>query len=157
MRFAVAVLGIVSCALLAGCPPGDTWSSRVEEPEYVPPPPERLLRKPPDFLIHDVHTRKEFHYYFYADEYINEDIVTADADRTDGSIDSEGRSVPAEMLPGTIVSEGVRFDLGPTGVGEQNAVGCRGQAISLPSGDWSRVYLLAAATEDTDGRFLVDG
>ncbi len=87
----------------------------------------------------------------------NEDVVTADADRTDGSLDGEGRSIPAEMLPPTITSEGVQFELGPTEAGLANALACRGQSINIPSGDWSRLYLLAAAVEDTTGRFLVDG
>lgn len=87
----------------------------------------------------------------------DQDVVTTDADRTDGAFDGEGRSIPAEMLPRTITSEAVRFELGPTDVGKANAICCRGQSISLPGGNWSRLYLLAAAIEDTNGRFLVDG
>lgn len=72
----LGVVGVVLAAFLAGCGGGKTWISRVEEPVYVPPPPEHLLRRPADFRIHDVHVRKEFHYYFYADENINEEVVT---------------------------------------------------------------------------------
>jgi alpha-mannosidase len=85
------------------------------------------------------------------------DVVTTDADRSDGSFDGDGRSIPAEMLPNVITSEGVRFDIGPTAAGQANALGCEGQSITLPAGDWSELYLLAAATEDTKGRFLIDG
>lgn len=62
-------------ALQAGCIT-DTWSSRVEPSPYRKPPPEHLLRKPPDFRIHDVYVHKEFFYYFYADEEMNETLVT---------------------------------------------------------------------------------
>ena len=60
----------------AGCAPQDTWSSRVEEEEYEPPPPEHLLRKPADFRLYDPHVRKEFFLYFYEDENVREEIVT---------------------------------------------------------------------------------
>ncbi|HXX94755.1 MAG TPA: hypothetical protein VEN81_14070 [Planctomycetota bacterium] len=72
-------LGAVSALLLAAlgaCAPGDTWSSRVEEPPYMPPPPEHLLRKPADFRIFDAHVRKEFFLYVYEDESVNEEVIT---------------------------------------------------------------------------------
>ncbi len=83
------------------------------------------------------------------------DIVSADGATGDGAIDAEGRSIPAEMLPRLIVSEGIRFELGPTGAGETQAISCRGQEIALPAGDHDRLYLLAAASEDTRGTFRV--
>ncbi len=79
---------------LAACAPGDTWSSRVEEPAeirnypgmtdstkifpYAIPPPlmEHLLRKPADFRILDAHVRKEFFLYMYEDESLREEVVT---------------------------------------------------------------------------------
>ena len=69
----VLALGL---AALAGCFPEDTWSSRVEEAEYMPDPPEHLLRQPADFKLYDPHVRKEFFLYFYQDESVNEEIVT---------------------------------------------------------------------------------
>ena len=66
-------------ALLSGCAipiPEDTWSSRVEEPVYVPPPPPRVLRKPADFRIYDPPSRKEYFLYVYQDEYVDETVVT---------------------------------------------------------------------------------
>jgi len=72
-------LGVVSALLLGAlgaCVPADTWSSRVEEPPYMPPPPEHLLRKPADFRILDAHVRKEFFLYLYEDESIREEVVT---------------------------------------------------------------------------------
>jgi hypothetical protein len=72
-------LGVVSALLLGtlgACVPSDTWSSRVVEPPYMPPPPEHLLRKPADFRILDAHLRKEFFLYLYEDESIREEVIT---------------------------------------------------------------------------------
>ena len=88
-----AVLALLLGSLSA-CAPGDTWSSRVEEPDlirehpevggrdtifvYTIPPPlaEHLLRKPADFRIYDAHVQKEFFLYMYEDEAIREEVVT---------------------------------------------------------------------------------
>lgn len=85
----------------------------------------------------------------------NEDVVTTDSDRADGRFDSEGRSIPGEMLPRSVESEGIVFRLGPVEPGRANAVACDGQMISLPTGRFDRLYLLAAATEHTTGWFSV--
>jgi alpha-mannosidase len=72
----------------------------------------------------------------------------------DGSFDwnlnnqgaSQGKALPAEMLPREITFAGVGFNLAPTGNAKPNAVVSRGQTITLPSGKYNRVYLLAAAS-----------
>ncbi|HVU34921.1 MAG TPA: glycoside hydrolase family 38 C-terminal domain-containing protein [Opitutaceae bacterium] len=87
----------------------------------------------------------------------NEDVVSTNANRTDGSFDRQHQCYPAEQLPAHIVSEGVEFVMGPTADGQPNAVAARGQAIALPAGHFDRICLLAAADGDTKGRFLVDG
>ncbi len=87
----------------------------------------------------------------------DQDVISTDADPTNGMMDGDGRSLPAEMLPGALISEGIRFEIGPAGAGEANAIACRGQSIALPDGEWTKLYLLAAATEDTAGRFAVGG
>jgi hypothetical protein len=69
----VLALGL---APLAGCFPEDTWSSRVQEEEYEPDPPEHLLRKPADFRLYDPNVRKEFFLYYYEDENVRQEIVT---------------------------------------------------------------------------------
>jgi hypothetical protein len=71
-------LGIVVAlaTALAACAPGDTWSSRVVEEPYMPPPPSHLLRRPADFRIYDAHVRKEFFLYMYEDESISEQVIT---------------------------------------------------------------------------------
>ena len=81
---------------------------------------------------------------------------------SNGAFDGAGSSIPAEMIPdtGTITSEGIAFAIGPRAKGknEQNAVRCEGQTITLPEGDFNRVYLLAAALGgDTSGNFSVAG
>lgn len=56
---------------------------------------------------------------------------------------SQGRALPAELLPRQISFGGIRFDLGPAAI--PNAVLAHGQTIKLPGGKFNRVYLLAAA------------
>jgi alpha-mannosidase len=96
------------------------------------------------------------------------DVVSADHDRGDGLFDDEeGIAYPAELFPEEIVDDGVRFELGSTKPGADNALGCRGQRIPLPDigGDTDdsgerldyRLYILAAALEDTGGEFTVGG
>jgi alpha-mannosidase len=71
----------------------------------------------------------------------------------DGSFDwnpnnqgaSQGKALPAEILPREIDYGGVRFSLAPTGDAKPNAVAARGQTLNLPSGKYNRIYLLAAA------------
>ncbi|HVP37366.1 MAG TPA: glycoside hydrolase family 38 C-terminal domain-containing protein, partial [Terriglobales bacterium] len=88
----------------------------------------------------------------------NTDVISTDENRTDGSFDGSGSSLPAEMLPDTITSEEILFSLGPKKEGQKNALSCKGQTISLPQGKFNRVYFLAASTEDqTAGDFRLDG
>jgi alpha-mannosidase len=83
------------------------------------------------------------------------DCVSSDADPADGAMGTRHTSLPAEMLPAKVSSEGITFEIGPTGLGQDNAVTCRGQKIELPPGDFNRTYVLAAAGEDTTGQFVV--
>ncbi|MCH8852762.1 MAG: hypothetical protein IID41_08950, partial [Planctomycetes bacterium] len=69
-----------------------------------------------------------------------------------GGIDDQDRTIPAEMLPAQISSEGILFTLG---TGQLQGLSCRGQKIDLPEGQHHRLYLLAAASEETTGRFLI--
>lgn len=59
----------------AACTGGRPWESRVPEREPLPEPPERLLRKPPDFRIRDPEHRREFLLYFYEDADYREEMV----------------------------------------------------------------------------------
>ena len=49
------------------------------------------------------------------------------------------------------------FSVGSKTDGENNALSCNGQTIQLPRGNYTKVYMLAAANEDTQGDFTVDG
>jgi alpha-mannosidase len=57
----------------------------------------------------------------------------------------QGKALPAEMLPASIDYAGVRFNLASAASAKPNAVSAHGQAITLPSGKFNRLYLLAAA------------
>jgi len=59
--------------------------------------------------------------------------------------DRKGNSLPAEMLPANINFNDVRFQLAPAKAGSMNALVPKGQTISLPAGNYNRVYLLAAS------------
>ncbi|MDT0642763.1 glycoside hydrolase family 38 C-terminal domain-containing protein [Zunongwangia sp. F363] len=95
----------------------------------------------------------------------NEDIVTFDDHRLDAnSIDNNTkdmfmysmRSYPAELFPETITSEGIMFEMGDKQDRKMNVVGCKGQKIQLPKGNYDKLYLLAAATEDVTDSFYLD-
>jgi alpha-mannosidase len=72
----------------------------------------------------------------------------------DGSFDwapnnqgsSQGKALPAEMLPRQISFGAIRFDL--AAAEKLNAVVPHGQTITLPAGKYNRVYLLAAAANN---------
>ena len=51
----------------------------------------------------------------------NLDAISTDGNRTDGNFDS-GHTYPAELMPATIVRDGVTFQLGPTNDGAFNAL-----------------------------------
>ena len=86
----------------------------------------------------------------------NLDAVSSDASRTDGNFDS-GCTYPAELLPASLVRDGIYFQFGPTTDGALNAVACQGQTITL-GGAYDRLYILAAAaTNDLTGIFTLNG
>jgi len=68
----------------------------------------------------------------------------------------QGKALPAEMMPGKIDFSGISFTLGPAAEGKLNAVTADHQTVSLPSGSYNRIYLLAAAANgDRDATFTV--
>ena len=91
----------VAAVVLSGCsvpPLTDTWSSRVEERPWVPPPPPQILRKQADFRIYDPPSQKEYFMYSYQDDYMNETLVTV-IDYTVAEVDRrEVLSLPDEHL-----------------------------------------------------------
>jgi alpha-mannosidase len=75
----------------------------------------------------------------------DQSVATPDGRPGAGYFDSQGRALPAEMLPSQIIFAGIRFSLAPVGYGKHNAVIPRGQTIALPAGNFKRLYLLAAS------------
>jgi alpha-mannosidase len=95
----------------------------------------------------------------------DQDVMSFDDNRTDGDMarkydpTSHGdvKTYPAEMVPSELISEGIRFKLGSTADLQKNALTCKGQIIKLPEGKYNKLYLLASATDETTGTFLVGG
>ena len=71
--------------------------------------------------------------------------ATDDGDLSKAGFDGKGNTLPAEMLPSQIDFNDVRFQLAPARSGAQNAVIATGQTVSLPSGHYNRIYVLAAS------------
>ena len=80
-------------------------------------------------------------------------VASHDGSVSEGRFDSAGRSLPAEMLPSELPYAGIRFALGPAG-GFDAAV-AHGQTFALPSGQFTRLYVLAAADGDQPATFRV--
>ena len=70
---------------------------------------------------------------------------SANDTHSSGGFDAQGNALPAEMLPSTIHFNGVEFHLADGGADHPDALIPEGQTVNLPSGDYNRVYLLAAA------------
>ncbi len=95
----------------------------------------------------------------------DQDVMSFDTNRTDGNMvavydpTDHGNvcNYPAEQIPAEVVTEGVTFKMGSTDDLQKNVVSCKGQEIKLPAGDFNKLYLLAAATEDVTGTFKVGG
>ena len=94
----------------------------------------------------------------------DQDVISFDDNRTDGDMvdkydptaHGNVKNYPAEMIPAEIVSESIRFKLGSTADLQNNVVTCKGQSIKLPDGNFNKIYILASATEETAGTFLVN-
>ena len=82
----------------------------------------------------------------------NEDGISFDTKRSDGNM-SAGFSIPAELISDEIISEDIRFVIGNKADGQMNMLAAKGQRINLPDGNFNKVYILAAASEDTQGDF----
>ncbi len=83
------------------------------------------------------------------------DATTLAAHTQDGDFDGHGRSIPGDLLPSTLVSDGVTFQLGPVS-GQKNALVCRGQDLQIPSGKSRKLYLLASSADgDTMAEFKI--
>lgn len=84
----------------------------------------------------------------------NEDVISSDKNKADGKM-AQDCSYSAELVPDEIISESIKFKTGPKIDGQNNVVVCKGQEIKLPEGKYNRLYILAAADEDTNGVFKI--
>ncbi len=95
----------------------------------------------------------------------DQDVMSFDNNRTDGNMTpvydatDHGNvcNYPAELIPSELTAEGVKFKMGNTEDLKNNVVTCKGQEINLPAGEFNKAYILAAATEDVEGIFSVNG
>jgi alpha-mannosidase len=88
----------------------------------------------------------------------NLDGVSLDLERRDGDFDGRGNTLSGDLLPDTLVWNGIPFVFGSTLPGASNAVSCTGQRVKLPAGGHDRLYLLATATGGpARGSFAVGG
>jgi len=86
---------------------------------------------------------------------LDRDVISARGRAGDGSFDAEGRTIPAEQFPDLLRYGGVEYAFGPTTAATKNALGCRGQTIQLPEGDYDEVRFLAAADETLRASFRI--
>ncbi|MEI7499083.1 MAG: glycoside hydrolase family 38 C-terminal domain-containing protein [Bacteroidota bacterium] len=88
----------------------------------------------------------------------DQDVISNEKNKKNGGFDDIGLSIPAELLPESLIVDGVQFNLGSKTDGKNNVLSCNGQKIVLPkTGNFNHVYLLAAALNDTIGTFRVGG
>ena len=87
------------------------------------------------------------------------DIATAtnDGDHSNAGFDGKGNSLPAEMLPAQIRFNDVAFQLAQAKSGAPNALLAKGQTIALPTGDYNRVYVLAASADGDQKAYFEAG
>jgi alpha-mannosidase len=89
---------------------------------------------------------------------LNYDLAAASNDDTrteGGGFDGKGNALPAEMLPSELSYHDVEFKLAPAKTGTPDAIVAKGQTVNLPSGDYNRVYILAAADGDQNATFKI--
>ena len=72
-------------------------------------------------------------------------VATKAGQKSEAGFDGSGGNLPAEMLPAKIAYDGIEFQLAPAMTGQPNALVPHGQQIALPTGNYQRLYLLAAA------------
>lgn len=85
----------------------------------------------------------------------DQDAMSFDTNRDDCNFNNRN-SLPAELIPAEIVSEGIRYQMGSTTDGSNNVVACNGQKINI-KGNHNKLYLLASATNDLTAEFRLDG
>ncbi len=88
----------------------------------------------------------------------NTDGISYNEKRQDGDFDGKGHAFAAELLPEIVDCDAVSFRIGPKEAGKNNMLTPSGQSLTLPQGDFNRVYVLAAAVNgDQPAVFKIDG
>jgi alpha-mannosidase len=82
------------------------------------------------------------------------DAFSFDTNRSDGNL-TDNLTLPAELIPSEVISEDIFFKTGSTEDKQMNMLIARGQRVSFPKGKFNRLFILAAATDDTKGAFRV--
>lgn len=84
----------------------------------------------------------------------DDDVVSYDRNRANGTFGNTGAAIPGELFPDNLVVDGVLFKLGMGADRMNNALVCDGQKLPLPkTGNFNKIYILAAAETDTSGTF----
>jgi alpha-mannosidase len=73
--------------------------------------------------------------------------ATDGGDKSAAGFDGKGDALPAEMLPAQLKFNDVQFQLASAKTGVPDAVVAKGQTVALPSGQFNRVYVLAASID----------
>jgi predicted alpha-1,2-mannosidase len=83
----------------------------------------------------------------------NEDGVATQADPSQGNLDGQGNSYAADLLPppGPTTFSGVTYQAPPTTGTDLNFVKANGQAVVLPTGRYSRLDIVGAASSGSTG------
>ena len=83
----------------------------------------------------------------------NEDGVATQADPNQGNFDGHGNSYAADLLPppGPVTFGGVTYQAPPTTGTDPNFVKANGQAVVLPTGRYSRLDIVGAASNGSTG------
>ena len=84
----------------------------------------------------------------------DQDAMSFDYDRDDCNFNRRN-SLPAELIPAELVSEGIRYKMGSTADGQNNVLACNGQKVDLGN-NCNKVYLLASAIYDSKAEFRFD-
>lgn len=90
--------------------------------------------------------------------YFNIDGISTDNNRKDGNFDGNGQTYSAELMPKDIVSQDVKFTMGPTTDGQNNFIQANGQNIRLHPGKYDYLYILGSSSGKgkPDGIFKVN-
>lgn len=88
--------------------------------------------------------------YFVIDlgSYFNSDVISSDANRSDGDFNGVGETYPEEDLPASnsiVECYNVVFRFPDKGDGLNNNISLEGQHIAIPKYRYDRLYLLGAA------------